>query len=120
MIIQNLDGDGITELIVPHFYTADLGTDVFIFRNNDDVIERGVCKLWEGKTPFDSDMDYNDETGQISFVTKKDRVYTPVTIEDYVFEEYIPNVVDLQKYPLDEYLNADADQDDAAEDVGFA
>ena len=75
-------------MICPLQYDADGGRDVFIYRNNGGVVERGRCSLWHGRTNLDSDLIYDEETEQIIFIYMEEE--TPVTIDDFEIEEYIP------------------------------
>ena len=90
IILEDLDGDGIDEMICPLAYDADGGRDVFIFRNNNGTVEMGTCSLWRGYSAFEVDVIYDDETDQIIFLYQTTGEEVPVTIDDFEFEEYVP------------------------------
>ena len=90
IILEDLDGDGIDEMICPLQYTADGGRDVFIYRNNNGTVERGTCSLWRGRAACECDVYYDEETDQIIFLYQTTDEEVPVTIDDFEFEEYVP------------------------------
>ena len=90
IILEDLDGDGIDEMICPLAYNADGGRDVFIYRNNNGTVERGTCSLWRGRSACEVDVIYDDETDQIIFLYQATGEEVPVTIDDFEFEEYVP------------------------------
>jgi len=91
IILEDLDGDGIDEMICPLAYNADGGRDVFIFRNNNGTVEMGTCNLRRGYGACEVDVYYDEETDQIIFLYQATGEEVPVTIDDYEFEEYVPD-----------------------------
>ena len=91
IILEDLDGDGIDEMICPLQYDADGSRDVFIYRNNNGTIERGTCSLSGNRAAYEYDVIYDDETDQIIFLYQTTGEEVPVTIDDFEFEEYVPD-----------------------------
>lgn len=90
IILEDLDGDGIDEMICPLQYNADGGRDVFIYRNNNGTVERGTCSLRGNRAAYEYDVYYDEETDQIIFLYQTTDEEVPVTIDDFEFEEYVP------------------------------
>ena len=84
---EDLDGDGIEEIICPCQYSADGALRVFIYRNNNGVIEKGDFNC--GPYTSSGCTEYDPETGEIIFHDWQNSTDSVIGIDDFEFEEYI-------------------------------
>lgn len=82
--IKDLDGDGINELISPCQYSADGANRLFVFRNNNGVIEKGRIGS-SLSTPEYSEY-YDEDQGKMIFDSTQGTF--ELTIDDFIFEKY--------------------------------